>query len=48
MLSATAANGFFVVVASSSLGRNVQIGERSPRGFMRGRACVENGRTLRP
>jgi hypothetical protein len=39
---ATAANSFFIV-ASSSLGRDVQIGERVSLQFHQGRACVDNG-----
>jgi N12 class adenine-specific DNA methylase len=40
---ATAANSF-VVVGSSSLGRDVQIGERLSLRFHQGRAAVESGR----
>jgi hypothetical protein len=43
---ATGANSFFVV-ASSSLGRDVQIGERLSLRFHQGRASIENGRNLR-
>jgi N12 class adenine-specific DNA methylase len=41
---ATAANSFFVV-SSSSLGRDVQIGERVSLRFHQGRASLENGRS---
>ena len=41
---ATAANRFFVV-SSSSLGRDVQIGERVSLRFHQGRASLENGRS---
>jgi len=40
---ATAANSFFVV-PSNSLGREVQIGERTSLRFYQGRATIENGR----
>ena len=40
---ATAANSFFVV-ASNSLGRDIQIGERVSLRFHQGRASLENGR----
>lgn len=40
---ATAANSFFVV-ASNSLGRDVQIGERLSFRFHQGRASINNGR----
>ena len=40
---ATAANSFFVV-ASSSLGRDVQIGERLSLRLHQGRALIDNGR----
>ena len=40
---ATAANSFFVV-ASGSLGRDVQIGERLSLRFDQGRALIDNGR----
>ena len=40
---ATAANSFFVVEASS-LGRDVQIGERLSLRFHQGRASIDNGR----
>jgi hypothetical protein len=40
---ATAANSFFVV-ASGSLGRDVQIGERLSLRFHEGRALIDNGR----
>ena len=41
---ATAANSFFVV-PSSSLGRDIQIGERVSLRFHHGRASLENGRS---
>jgi hypothetical protein len=40
---ATAANSFFVV-PSTSLGRDVQIGERLSLRFQQGRASIDNGR----
>jgi hypothetical protein len=40
---ATAANSF-VVLASSSLDRDVQIGERLPLRFHHGRVAIHNGR----
>jgi len=40
---ATAANSFFVV-SSSSLGRDIQIGERVSLRFDQGRASLDNGR----
>jgi len=40
---ATAANTF-VVVASTSLGRDLQIGERLSLRFHQGRASIDNGR----
>jgi hypothetical protein len=40
---ATAANSF-LVVASNSLGRDIQIGERVSLRFHQGRASLENGR----
>ena len=40
---ATAANSFFVV-ESTSLGRDVQIGERLSLRFHQGRASIDNGR----
>ena len=39
----TAANSFFVI-ASSSFGRDVQIGERLSLRFHQGRASIDNGR----
>ena len=41
---AAAGNSFFVL-PSSSLGRDVQVGERLSLRFNQGRALVENGRT---
>jgi hypothetical protein len=41
---ATAANSFFVV-ASTSLGRDIQIGERVSLRFHQGRASLDNGRS---